>query len=325
MTTTTSRAPLPAPARRRRPFNPRRAGAWALLVLAIAVSVLPFLWMLRTALSTNGSLASQSSQPAARRLHLRRLPAGVRAAEPGGRHRRRRFGGRDRLLALPAELHHLLLHHHRGGRVLQRAGCLRLRPAALEGPELCLQPVPGHHAGPADLHGPAQLPADQEPGPAQHDARHGAALRLYDAVRHLLPAPVLPEHVPRGRRSRHARRRQAPAHLLPDRPPQRRRAHRHPGPADLHRPVERILLAAARRIPGGRPRPARGPRRLQIPVPAGRPGLVRPHGRNPGRRHCPSSSSSPPSARRSSTPSASPASNKPRPTPSRSSPFPNGK
>ena len=42
MTTTTSRAPLPAPARRRRPFNPRRAGAaWALLVLAIAVSVLP--------------------------------------------------------------------------------------------------------------------------------------------------------------------------------------------------------------------------------------------------------------------------------------------
>ena len=61
MTTTTSRAPLPAPARRRRPFNPRRAGAWALLVLAIAVSVLPFLWVLRTALSTNGSLASQSA------------------------------------------------------------------------------------------------------------------------------------------------------------------------------------------------------------------------------------------------------------------------
>ena len=61
MTTTSSRAPLPAPARRRRPFNPRRAGAWALLVLAIAVSVLPFLWVLRTALSTNSSLASQSA------------------------------------------------------------------------------------------------------------------------------------------------------------------------------------------------------------------------------------------------------------------------
>ena len=61
MSTTSSRAPLPAPARRRRPFNPRRAGAWALLVLAIAVSVLPFLWVLRTALSTNSSLASQSA------------------------------------------------------------------------------------------------------------------------------------------------------------------------------------------------------------------------------------------------------------------------
>ncbi|MFY9634354.1 MAG: carbohydrate ABC transporter permease, partial [Cellulosimicrobium cellulans] len=34
---------------------------WALLVLAIAVSVLPFLWVLRTALSTNSSLASQSA------------------------------------------------------------------------------------------------------------------------------------------------------------------------------------------------------------------------------------------------------------------------
>ncbi|MCO4251684.1 carbohydrate ABC transporter permease [Pseudarthrobacter raffinosi] len=61
MTSTTSRAPLHAPARRRRPFNPRRAGAWALLVLAIAVSVLPFLWVLRTALSTNSALAANSA------------------------------------------------------------------------------------------------------------------------------------------------------------------------------------------------------------------------------------------------------------------------
>jgi multiple sugar transport system permease protein len=61
MTSTTSRAPLPAPARRRRPFNTRRAGAWALLVLAIAVSVLPFLWVLRTALSTNAALAANSA------------------------------------------------------------------------------------------------------------------------------------------------------------------------------------------------------------------------------------------------------------------------
>ena len=66
MTTTTSRAPQPATAQRpsttrRRPFNARRAGAWALLILAIAVSVLPFLWVLRTALSTNSALATQSA------------------------------------------------------------------------------------------------------------------------------------------------------------------------------------------------------------------------------------------------------------------------
>ncbi|MDQ4046877.1 MAG: carbohydrate ABC transporter permease [Actinomycetota bacterium] len=61
MTTTTSRAPLPPAPRRPRPFNARRAGAWALLVLAIAVSVLPFLWVLRTALSTNNALAANAT------------------------------------------------------------------------------------------------------------------------------------------------------------------------------------------------------------------------------------------------------------------------
>ena len=66
MTTTASRTPMTEPATRRRPsrrrpFNPRRAAAWALLVLAIAVSVLPFLWVLRTALSTNNALAGNAT------------------------------------------------------------------------------------------------------------------------------------------------------------------------------------------------------------------------------------------------------------------------
>src|SRR5687768_13905170 len=60
MNTTTSHAQQPAAARRR-PFKARRAVAWALLILAIAVSVLPFLCVLRTALSTNSALASQSA------------------------------------------------------------------------------------------------------------------------------------------------------------------------------------------------------------------------------------------------------------------------
>ncbi|MFF2843118.1 carbohydrate ABC transporter permease [Paenarthrobacter sp. NPDC057981] len=44
-----------------RPFNWRRAIALTLLALAIAVSILPFYWVLRTALSTNGSLAANSA------------------------------------------------------------------------------------------------------------------------------------------------------------------------------------------------------------------------------------------------------------------------
>jgi len=59
---TTARVSAPArPAARRRPFNWRRAGAWVLVAIAVAVSVLPFYWVLRTALSTNGALASNAT------------------------------------------------------------------------------------------------------------------------------------------------------------------------------------------------------------------------------------------------------------------------
>ena len=45
----------------RKPINWRRIGAWALVAVALAVTILPFLWMLRTALSSNHSLASNAS------------------------------------------------------------------------------------------------------------------------------------------------------------------------------------------------------------------------------------------------------------------------
>ncbi|MFC7849517.1 carbohydrate ABC transporter permease [Arthrobacter sp. NPDC057388] len=45
----------------RKPVNWRRAGAWTLVVLALLVTVVPFLWMLRTALSSNHSLAANAS------------------------------------------------------------------------------------------------------------------------------------------------------------------------------------------------------------------------------------------------------------------------
>ena len=51
-------ATAPAP---RKPVNWRRVGAWTLVAIAVAVTVAPFLWMLRTALSSNASLASNAS------------------------------------------------------------------------------------------------------------------------------------------------------------------------------------------------------------------------------------------------------------------------
>jgi len=45
---------------RRRQINVGRVLAWAALVLAIAITLLPFYWMLRTALSNNRALAAES-------------------------------------------------------------------------------------------------------------------------------------------------------------------------------------------------------------------------------------------------------------------------
>jgi multiple sugar transport system permease protein len=61
---TTNTSAIPAESRRikvRRRLNWRRAGAWALVVLAVAVSVLPFYWVLRTSLSSNSALATNAS------------------------------------------------------------------------------------------------------------------------------------------------------------------------------------------------------------------------------------------------------------------------
>ncbi|MHC6222189.1 carbohydrate ABC transporter permease [Arthrobacter sp. MMS24-S77] len=46
--------------RRTKPVNWRRTGAWVLVVIAVVVTIAPFLWMLRTALSSNHSLASNA-------------------------------------------------------------------------------------------------------------------------------------------------------------------------------------------------------------------------------------------------------------------------
>ncbi|HET7140666.1 MAG TPA: carbohydrate ABC transporter permease, partial [Arthrobacter sp.] len=46
---------------RKKPTNWRHVGAWAVVVVALVVTIAPFLWMLRTALSSNQSLASNAA------------------------------------------------------------------------------------------------------------------------------------------------------------------------------------------------------------------------------------------------------------------------
>src|SRR5215831_4018163 len=57
--TTLMDAPVAAPETTRPEktrFNIGRAGAWAFMILVIVVSLFPFYWMLRTALSSNNAL-----------------------------------------------------------------------------------------------------------------------------------------------------------------------------------------------------------------------------------------------------------------------------
>ncbi|MFE5307288.1 carbohydrate ABC transporter permease [Isoptericola sp. NPDC056573] len=69
-TTTAPAAPTTAPApdahraappRRRRRVTPGRVLAWAVMILVLLVTLFPFYWMLRTALSSNGALYANST------------------------------------------------------------------------------------------------------------------------------------------------------------------------------------------------------------------------------------------------------------------------
>lgn len=49
--------------RRRRRLSPGRIAAWAAMIIAIAITIFPFLWMIRTALSTTRSLPMDPTSP----------------------------------------------------------------------------------------------------------------------------------------------------------------------------------------------------------------------------------------------------------------------
>ncbi|MET9972909.1 carbohydrate ABC transporter permease, partial [Streptomyces sp. NPDC006356] len=56
-TTTTTVRPV------RRRFSPGRAAAWAVMGLIVLITLLPFYWILRTALSTNAGLSADPTDP----------------------------------------------------------------------------------------------------------------------------------------------------------------------------------------------------------------------------------------------------------------------
>ncbi|HWV76610.1 MAG TPA: carbohydrate ABC transporter permease, partial [Isoptericola sp.] len=70
-TTTAPAAPTTVPApetgttapprRRRRRVTPGRVLAWAVMIIVLLVTLFPFYWMLRTALSSNGALYANST------------------------------------------------------------------------------------------------------------------------------------------------------------------------------------------------------------------------------------------------------------------------
>ncbi|MEV8026558.1 carbohydrate ABC transporter permease [Cellulosimicrobium funkei] len=55
--------PEPAPRRRRRRTTPGRVLGWVVLTLLLVVTLFPFYWMLRTALSTNAALPGGAADP----------------------------------------------------------------------------------------------------------------------------------------------------------------------------------------------------------------------------------------------------------------------
>jgi multiple sugar transport system permease protein len=81
--TATNRPSRPRLQRIRKPMTVRRALSWALIILAVAASVLPFYWVIRTSLSTNGSLASNATNllPADFNLGAFKRVFGLQSAE----------------------------------------------------------------------------------------------------------------------------------------------------------------------------------------------------------------------------------------------------
>ena len=142
-----------------------------IIALVFFVTLFPFYWMLRTALSNGKSLASNPSSllPADFTWGAFKRVLGLSTVEQaqaeGG-------SGADINFWLYLRNSVIVSVAITAGQVFfSRDGRLRLRPDALPRPGQDLRPVPRRADGPADLHDDAELPADQAARPAEHPDR----------------------------------------------------------------------------------------------------------------------------------------------------------
>ena len=141
-------------------FTMGRAAAWTILALVIFVTLFPFYWMLRTALSNGRSLNANSSSLLPGRFHLGRLQARARTVEHV--EEAQAEGGSGAAINFWLYLRNSVIVSTFitvGQVVLQRDGRLRLLPDALARPRQGLRALPCCADDPADLHHAAELPA----------------------------------------------------------------------------------------------------------------------------------------------------------------------
>ena len=94
-----------------------RIAAWAAMGLLLFVSLFPFFWMLRTALSTNADLVTGSQSLRAGQPDAAEPQAGARAGlDRGARRRRHADVGRRELLHRAAQLDDRLHADHASAR-----------------------------------------------------------------------------------------------------------------------------------------------------------------------------------------------------------------
>ena len=204
---TTQASALTIAGRRRKGPSIGRIAAWTALILTILIILVPFWWMIRTALSTKTVRCMPTQPRRCRSASPRSIQAG---AGPGRRQcvaGSRRLGPGAEFLPVPAQLGDRDRADRRRSAVFQRTGSLCLRAAEIPAARADLFSLHRRADGARHRHADPELYPDARPGLAEHLPGDRRSQHSDVAVRGVFPAPVLPGHQPRGRGGCQDRRR----------------------------------------------------------------------------------------------------------------------